>query len=159
MEKLYSNELKAVVILDNILENPQNVQKSNCLTVQHFDYLCEHMRNNSDSLFKATKSVTLRCTVRVNSPLHAKDFYLCLLHNGRYQFSFLFNATFNANGRLDNYEDGLVADGYVVRVDEDYNSDKSQKGVNEQMTLHVQLLVCSLTYLGRERSLTNTFIQ
>ena len=44
MATLLSNELKAVVVPDNFLDNPINVLKENCLTVQHFDYECEHKR-------------------------------------------------------------------------------------------------------------------
>ena len=38
MAILYSNELKAVVIAENFIENPLNVLKENCLTIQNFDY-------------------------------------------------------------------------------------------------------------------------
>ena len=41
MATLYSNELKAVVVMDNFLDNPMNVLKENCMTVQHFNYNCD----------------------------------------------------------------------------------------------------------------------
>ena len=159
METFHTTELKAVIIPENFLENPMNVLKENCLTVQHFEYHSEHKRNNSGSLFGATKPVVLKFTVRVNSPHHARDFYQRLLQNGHYSFSFLFNATFNNNQRLAEYEDGLVADGYGVGVEENFRTKGSEQGVDEQMMLDVQLLVCSMTYLGRENHYTNVFIQ
>lgn len=155
----YTTELKAVIIPENFLENPLNVLKENCLTVQHFEYLCEHKRNNSGALFGATQPVTLKFSVRVNSPHHAKEFYHRLIHNGHYSFSFLFNATFNSNQRLTEYDDGLVADGYVVGIEEKYKTEGNEQGVDEQMMLDVTLLVCSMTYLGREHHHTNVFIQ
>jgi hypothetical protein len=158
---LYSNELKAVIIAENFLENPLNVLRENCMTVQHYEYLSEHQRNSSGTLTGATKPVVMKIVVRVNSPKHAKGFYTRLLSNDHFQFSLLFNATFGPTERLSDYEDGLVADGYVVRVEEDYNSKKIGQGMDEQMTLNVQLLVRSLTYLGREEcnNHTNVFIQ
>jgi hypothetical protein len=159
MDMLYSNELKAVVITENFLDNPKNVLKENCLTVQHFEYLCEHKRNNANELYGATQSVILKFTVRVNAPHQAKAFYKRLLRNGYDNFSLLFNATFNVNQRLDNYEDGMIVNGYVIGIEEDYNSSKNSRGIDEQMTLNVQLLVRSITYLGRERNHINTFIK
>ena len=48
---------------------------------------------------------------------------------------------------------------HVVRVEEDYNSSNKDSGIDEQMILDVQMLVCSVTYLGREHHHTNVFIQ
>ena len=49
MAKLFSNELKAIVVPEDFLENPKNVLKENCLVVQHFDYQAEHKRNSCDA--------------------------------------------------------------------------------------------------------------
>ena len=69
-----SNELKAVIVPENFMDNPKNVLKENCMIVQQFSYNCERMRNNSSDVYGATKPVILKFTVRVNSPVHAKDF-------------------------------------------------------------------------------------
>lgn len=159
MDKLYSYELKAVVVTDNFLDNPLSVMKENCLTVQHFDYLCEHKRNDSNQLFGATQPVIMNFTVRVNSPRHAKTFYQRLLNNGYESYTFLFNATYNENQRLKDYDDGMVVDGYVIRIEESYQSEKDANGTSEQMTLDIQLLLRSVTYLGRSNNHTNTFIK
>ena len=81
MATLLSNELKAVVVPDNFLDNPINVLKENCLTVQHFDYECEHKRNDSGEVYGATKPVILEFSIRVNSPRHARMFYRRLISN------------------------------------------------------------------------------
>ena len=160
MATLYSNELKAFVVAEDFLENPMSVLKENCLTVQHFDYQCEHKRNASGEVYGPTEPVILKFTVRVNSPKHAKVFYSNLLSNSYFNYSFLFNATFNANQRLGDYEDGMVVNGYVVSVEEQYNSLKDDDGLDKQMMLEVKLLVRSTIYMGRERQndLTSVFI-
>ncbi len=150
MATLYSNELKAFVVAEDFLENPMSVLKENCLTVQHFDYQCEHKRNASGEVYGPTEPVILKFTVRVNSPKHAKVFYSNLLSNSYFNYSFLFNATFNANQRLGDYEDGMVVNGYVVSVEENYSTEKNQTGEDEQILLDVTLLARSVTYLGRE---------
>lgn len=150
MATLYSNELKAFVVAEDFLENPMSVLKENCLTVQHFDYQCEHKRNASGEVYGPTEPVILKFTVRVNSPKHAKVFYSNLLSNSYFNYSFLFNATFNANQRLGDYEDGMVVNGYVVSVEENYSTGKNQTGEDEQILLDVAILARSVTYLGRE---------
>lgn len=161
MAGLYSNELKALVVPENFLDNPMNVLKENCLTVQHFDYECDHKRNDSDEVYGPTEPVILRFSVRVNSPAHARVFYKSLVSNSYFNFSFLFNTTFNANQRIADYEDGMVVNGYVVSVEENFNSAANQNGEDEQILLDVTLLVRSVIYLGREQqnNLNSVFIQ
>ena len=65
MATLLSNELKAVVVPDNFLDNPINVLKENCLTVQHFDYECEHKRNDSEEEYDRTQNSQKNCSVTV----------------------------------------------------------------------------------------------
>ncbi len=159
MSKLYSNELKAVVVPENFLENPNNVIKENCQTVQNFSYECVHKRNKNGEVYGPTEPVFLKFKVRVNSPYHAKPYYNALRMNQCMDFSFLFNVTYNSFDRLSDYEDGMVVNGYVVRVEEEYHSSSNKEGHDEQMMLNVMLQVCSVTYLGRENHFTNTFIK
>lgn len=152
-------ELKAVLILENVIDNPINILKENALTVQNFSYDCTYRRNNSGDIYGAVEPVILQFRVRVNSPHHARQFYRDSIKNDSFLFSFLFNVTWSENDRLGNYEDGMVADGYVVHVEEEYHSSKQIDGVDQQMLLNVKLLVRSVTYLGRERNLKSYFIQ
>ena len=96
MATLYSNELKAVVVQDNFLENPLNVMKENCQTVQHFDYRCEHRRNEAGDLYGVSEPVLLNFSVRIGSPRDGRPYYRAMAANEHYRFSFIFNATFNS---------------------------------------------------------------
>jgi hypothetical protein len=161
MATLFSNELRAVVVPENIFDNPQNVLKENCLSVQHFDYQCEHKRNASNEIYGPTDTVILKFTVRLNSPKHARVFYQNLVSNDYYDYSFLFNSTYNAFQRLENFEDGMVVNGYVVNVEEDYCNDQKGTGEYEQVLLHITLLARSVVYLGSEaqKNFKSIFIQ
>lgn len=151
-------ELKAVLIHENVLENSAFILKENALTVQKFSYDCTYRRNHSGDVYGAVEPVILQFCIRVNSPHHAKQFYTESILNNHFQFSFLFNVTWNEYQRLSGYEDGLVADGYVVHVEEEYHS-KNQNGVDQQMLLNVKVLVRSVTYLGRDVNLVSHFIK
>ena len=150
MARLYSNELKALVVPENIFDNPINVLKEKCLTVQHFDYQCEHKRNALGEVYGPTEPVILKFTVRVNSPAHTRVFYNCLINNGYFDFSFLFNATFGSNQRLSDCEDGMVVNGYVVSVEEHYSTEKNKSGEDQQILVDVTLLARSVIYMARE---------
>ena len=161
MATLYSNELKAVVIADDFIENPQNVLKENCITVQHFDYQCERQRNAAGDVYGASIPVMVNFTIRLGSMRQAHSFFANLVSGMYYSYSFLFNPTFNQYQRLSSYDDGMVVNGYVVHVKEIFNTDKNQAGEGEQVILEIRVLTRSVTYLGREESnnYKNTFIQ
>ena len=156
---LYSNELKAVVVMENFLENPLNVMKENCMTVQHFNYECEHKRNEAGEIYGAINPVMLEFTVRVNSPRQARAFYKELVSNEHSNYSFLFNVTYNENQRLNTYEDGMVVNGYIVHIEENYTTAAQQDGSNTQIELSVKLLSRSVTYLGADNNYKSIFIQ
>lgn len=159
MSTLYSNELKAVVVMENFLDNPKNILKENCMTVQHFNYECVHKRNDAGKIYGAINPVTLEFVVRINSPRQAKTFYKELVSNEHCHFSFLFNVTYNDNQRLSNYEDGMVVNGYIVHIEEEYTSRTNQAGSSTQIELHVKILSRSVTYLGSDNHFQSTFIQ
>ena len=159
MAAFHLQELKAVLIHENVIENPASILKENALTVQSFSYDCTHRRNHAGDVYGAVEPVILQFCIRVNSPHHAKQFYMESILNNHFQFSFLFNVTWREDNRLAGYEDGLVADGYVVHVEEEYHSSKNIKGVDQQMLLSVKVLVRNVTYLGRDNNLTSYFIK
>lgn len=159
MATLYSNELKAVVVMENFLENPLNVMKENCMTVQHFNYECEHKRNEAGEIYGAINPVMLEFTVRVNSPRQAKAFYKEIVSNEHSNYSFLFNVKYNENQRLNTYEDGMVVNGYIVHIEENYTTAAQEDGSNTQIELSVKLLSRSVTYLGADNNYKSIFIQ
>lgn len=159
METIQLQELKAVLIHENILENPLNILKENCLTIQSLVYDCVHNRNHVGEVNGTTEPVILKFTVRVNSSHHAKQFYQESILNHSFNFSVLFNVLWGADNRMTSYEDGFIADGYVVHVEEDYHSGKDRSGLDQQMLLSVKVLVRSVTYLGRDRNHKSVFIQ
>jgi hypothetical protein len=63
--------------------------------------------------------------------------------------------------RLSTYEDGMIIDGYVVSVEENYNSAKNKENREEQVILDIKILIRSVLYLGRDESsnLKSVFIQ
>lgn len=150
MATLLSNELKAAVILEDFLETPKNILKENCLTVQKFDYDCVRKRTEKGNIYGAMNPVLLSFSVRVNDTLHALKFFKAITSNEVSSITFLFNATYDENNRLKDYEDGMVIKAYVVGTEEIYKTEYTEKEQIQQMLLNVKLLVSSVTYIGSE---------
>lgn len=155
--RLYSNELKALVVPESILEQP-NVLQEKCLTIQWMNYKCQRERNNRGEAYGPTQPVEIEFTIRLNDTADAKPFYQMLPSNEHFCFSFLFNATFNQNERLNDYEDGMVCDGYVVGIDESYSASSNKEPNDKQMLLDIKLLLLNTTYIGRDKNYTSIFI-
>lgn len=160
MATLYITEMKNVVVtMDNFLDNPLSILKEHCLTVQHFDYECEHKRNEAGEIYGALEPVILEFTVRANSPYQAREFYKEIMSNGHANYSFLFNATFNENQRLKDYDDGMVVNGYLVHIEETYSSKANQDGSSSQIELTAKVFARSVVYLGSNNNFRSVFIK
>ena len=144
MPAVLSNQLKAMLVLDDISEDGVTVWQDNCFTVQQFTYQCERRRNQSGVPYGPTLPAFLDFTVRVASGESGKVFYSRMNSREPFPYSFLFNASFNDMRRLANCEDSMVVKGYIIDVEEVFD---------EHMLIHGKLLLCNLAYLGQERTL------
>lgn len=158
MAKLVSSELKAVLVMDDFLDNPMSVLKENCLTLQHFSYESEHDRKINGTTYGQSRPTILNIVVRVTHPRHAKTFYHEMAARGHYHFSILFNVKFGDSGRIASHENGMVADGYIVRIEEAYTTGKNPKGEDEQMLLNVKILLRSITYIGEQQNHQSVYV-
>lgn len=156
MAGVLSNELKAMLVLEDISEQGVSVWHGNCFTIQHFSYECRRERDGDGFPYGATLPSTLEFTVKVSAGDSGKHFFKRMGSDETFPYSFLFNATFSANGRLSDCEDAMVATGYLTDVEESYGAVSLSDGSQEQMLIHVKLLLSNLAYLGREKTLNLT---
>ena len=96
MTRLYSNELKALVTPENILEM-KSVLQEQFTTVEKFHYCCTRQRDNRGKTYGPTEPVELEFTIRLNNPADAKPYYTRLASQENFIFSFVFNAVFAEN--------------------------------------------------------------
>lgn len=153
MPALFSNQLKALLVLDDITEDGVSVWQNNCFTVQHFSYACERERNQAGIPFGPTQTSYLNFTVKIATGESGKLFFERLGAIETYPFSFIFNASFGDNKRMTECEDAMVATGYLVEVEEAFDEPKRKNGSQEQMLIKGTLLISNLEYLGQEKPL------
>lgn len=153
------NELKAIVVMNNLLEASGSITRDQCMSVEHFDYHFAHKRDEKGHTYKASEPAMLNFSVRLNSVEQAKPFYkqLTVIEYG--PLSFLFNAAFSDTRHLTDYDDAMVVDGFIVDVQEDFSSTALTAQSEEQIILRARMLVRSVTYIGRNENKKLCFIQ
>ena len=154
--KILSDYLKAILYPENLLEygrigeNRWSVAKDQCPVIQHFAYKVQRNRNDAGFPYGGTTPTELKFTIRLGQPEDSKLYYQHLVLNELFEYSFIFNATFDDNKRLKNFEDAMVARGYVVDVKEDFDVAVTDENLSDQIMVEVTLLLSSITYVGKE---------
>jgi len=153
-----STEQRAVVVVSDINDNSTVINKEKCQVIQRFNYDSCCKLNEAGKVYGPMEPTILSFRIRVNDPSHSDVFYSALATKARQNVSFLFNATYESD-HLNGYEDGMVVNGYVTSVKQVYISGKNENGEGSLMMLDVEMLVCSVIYLGDERNITADFIK
>ncbi len=148
MAKSSTKYLKAILFPEDFLEMPGSVVQSNCYTIQDYHYNCYRERDEFGNPYGSILSNYLDFTIIVSNVLGSRLFYQRMEDNDIRNFSFIFNASFNAYGRLVNFDDGMVAKGYVIDVEE--KCDNEDVTGDEQLLIHVKLLLSNIVYIGTD---------
>lgn len=153
MAGVLSKELKAMLVMEDIMEQGVSVWQGNCFTVQHFSYELHRGRDGHGLPFGATLPSFMEFSVKVSSDSSGKLFFKRMHQDQTFPFSFIFNAVFNAQGRLTDCDDSMVASGYLIDVEEIYGEESHSDGTDEQMLIKARLLLSNIAYAGRDKTL------
>lgn len=145
MADYISNQLKAVLFLEDVTEGIPMRQEAG-FTVQHFDYNCFRTRDRVGKPYGPTNASLMQITVKTLSVNGYKELYSRLNSAELYPFSVIFNATYDGYKILQDYADAMVANGYIVEIEEIFDSIGRKK---EGMMLNMKILLHSLDYLGK----------
>ena len=141
-----SNNIKAILIPEDFTEM-KRVAQEKCLTVQHFDYKCQRCRNEEGVPYGSTVSVILSCTIRTVNSL--QSYYDNLKSNNPNTYTFVFNAVFDEQKKLSDYEDAMIVAGHIINIEEEFNSASNEDGESEQIQFNVKILLSCITYVGK----------
>lgn len=142
----HPNFVKAILLTNNLEEVSGGVMQSQCFTVQDYHYHIYRERDGQGNPFGGILSEYLEFSLIIGDQDSCKFFYQVMDYNENTPVSIIFNATFSPNGRLTDYEDGLITYGYVISVEEmcDNNDDSGQ----EQILLRAKMLLSNMHFLG-----------
>ena len=146
MAELLSNHIKASLITEDISET-HNILQSKCHIVQHFDYKCQRSRNEEGEAYGTTISAILNCTIQSADNLQV--FYERMQSSSPHTYTFLFNSTFDERKELSDYEDAMIVTGYIVDIEEIFDTSSSSPDETTQMLLKFQILLSNITYVGK----------
>ncbi len=148
MTQLLSNHIKATLFLEDFTEGNPPVYQSKCLTVQEFNYNLRRSRDDFGVPYGPTVSVIMNFAVRIIRPEDGKAFYKRMSDFTPHSYTFFFNAAFNTDRQLSDYEDAMVANGHIIDLEQVYNDKPLADGTTEQMLLKVKLLLTDITFEG-----------
>lgn len=136
-------------------ETGWNIEKNNCPIVQHFSYKCQRNRNDAGIPYGSTIPTELKFTILLGSSKDSKQFYQQLTLNELFEHTFIFNPSFDDSSKayLKYYEDAMIVKGYVVDVDEDFDTKGTDDNEDNLIQIEVTLLLSSITYQGREEKI------
>lgn len=150
MVDTYSNYLKVILFPGDICEINAGISRNNCATVQHFNYESKRFRSvDNDMNYHAEEPSVLDFTIRLNAPDTGKQLLSQIQRLETFAYSFIFNATFNATNSLVSFDDAMVAHGNIIDIEEVLSTSKSD-GQQEQMLMHVKVLLSAVTYIGKK---------
>lgn len=142
------NYLRAILYPEDITEVGGGVMEMHCLHVKDYKYRCYRNRDEVGNPYGHVLSDYLEFSVKIVKADACHVFYKRLEERTNSPFSFIFNASFNERGRLKNFDDGMITNGYVVDIEESCANDDDSG--EEQLMLHVKLLLSNINYLGME---------
>lgn len=150
MAILSSDHLKAIITTTNICENEPRIYRNNCTTLQSYRYECFRSRGNLSLPYGNMHSTILELNLKNFSENLGKYFLNSIKSPEPSEVSLIFNATFNANGELEDYAEAFVARGYVVDTQENYSTDIKK---DSQRTLFIKMLLSKIIYKGEDSNL------
>jgi hypothetical protein len=147
---MYKNpqNLKTVLYTENFFEMPDNVIKTNSFNVIDYKYRLFRERDEFNAPYGSFLTDHLTFTVKASTLNDCMVFYQFMDENRSHPFSIIFDPVFNAYGRMTSFKDGIVANGYVVDIQESCEDNDSTG--NEQLTVKISLILNKMSYLGME---------
>jgi hypothetical protein len=147
---MYKNpqNLKTVLYTENFFEMPDNVINTNSFNVIDYKYRLFRERDEFNVPYGSFLTENLTFTVKASTLNDCMVFYQFMDENRSHPFSIIFDPVFNAYGRMTSFKDGIVANGYVVDIQESCEDNDSTG--NEQLTVKISLILNKMSYLGME---------
>lgn len=156
-----SNYTKASIFFDDITDPTISVKKENGFTIQKFGYECSRNRNSMGMPYGPPLMTILNFTIKSLPDGYMKELYKKLAEHSASNFSIIFNATFHTNedqyNILEEYEQAIIATGFVIDIKEIYNAMESHNANSQNsnipsttdlMMTDVQILLQSINYIG-----------
>ena len=116
----YSNNIKVALFADNVLEQLV-LRRTDSIVVQQYSYALERPRNAHGVAYGNSSGGILTIDVRIGSRDNMRIYYERLSQTYSTSFSLVFNARYDETGILDDYEGGMIVEGYLTDIGESFD--------------------------------------
>lgn len=142
----YSDNIKAVLFIDDFRQSAF-IHRAKCMTIQQYNYeLAKSRKDNGEVYEYATSGSIMEISLRVGSRDKMKPFYERTNDFVPSQYSVLFNCTFDEDDRLTDYDNAMIAEGFIIDIQEEYDVNAAAEG--QQMLIHIKFLITGIRYMG-----------
>lgn len=157
MADRFSTNLKAILVMEDLSNGSFQFSQQDCLTIQQFHYVCNRGKNDEGIVGGLTGSSMMTMNVRLHELSENKRFYDGLISRVPSPFTILFNAEFNSDGKLKDYENAMTVFGYIVDVQEHFST-LTNKEEAAPMSIHVEIQLTKMLFHGKDSTKTLTII-
>ena len=147
--ELLSNSLKAILYNEDYTAENSAPQRRDCYSVQQYRYDCRYPVDDNGRVTGQTRGVTLEMTVKILSPEQSKTFYKRLQSRESFSYTIFYNPVFDSSARLSKFDDCMLFQGYVVDIEEDFDTTPNSGGIDTQMLMKVRLLLTEIRFRSR----------
>lgn len=159
MADRYSTYLKAVLVMEDYSESKMSFSQQDCLTIQDFHYCCNRGKNEEGIVGGVTGSSMMSMTVRLHDLSENKRFYDALLSRETAPFTIVFNASFDKDGKLHEYENAMTATGFVVDVKEHFSTLPVKDSASAPMSIQLEVQLAKIVFYGKDSNRTLDIIR
>lgn len=131
------------LLTEDPTENGVTLTPYNCFMVQEYEYRLKRSRTDTGRPYGPTLSVSLSCTLKMLTPDGGNEFYRSLQSPSPHPFAFLFGE-----------QVGLVVRGYVVDIEEAFETTTDDNASTKQMSLKITILITEINYIGESAKRT-----
>lgn len=143
---LISNNTKAVMTaLD--FEAVAIVNRRDCYVIQNYKYVSSHPRDEQGKPYGTTNCALMDVVINIDSFHTVQTFYQQLRKNEPYTYSIFFDVVYDSQNNIDSYAQAIKMEGFVVDIEENFNTETPEDKKRKQMFFKVRLLLTKVKYI------------
>ena len=148
-----TNSQRVLLYLADKTESKPAINNTNGLVIQRFGY--ESKREHHAEVGKTyhlEDATIIHFSIRVNKPADVKPLQDHMNQPDKYTYTFLFNPNFQSADTY-TYDDAMMVSGYIVDMEMEYVKQTTDEKIQEQILLHVKLLLNTITFFGENNNI------
>lgn len=149
---LLSNNTKAVMTPQDF-EAVAIVNRRDCYVIQNYKFASSHPRDEKGRPYATTNCALMDVVISIDTFRTIQTFYQKLNSNEAFTYTIFFNVTYDSQNAIESYDQAIKMEGYVVDVEEDFDTEASGPDERKQMTCKVSILLSKVKYVSGNNSI------